>query len=103
MNSEQYWREREKEALKYRIEDEKEYHYGRNKLVYNTVGVTGACLMIKKELYEKVGGLNEELKVAYNDVELCFSLLERGYRNVVRNDVVLYHHESLSRGEDVRC
>ena len=83
-------------------EDKLEYHYGRNKLVYNTVGVTGACLMIRKELYEKVGGLNEELKVAYNDVELCFSLLERGYRNVVRNDVVLYHHESLSRGKDIR-
>lgn len=82
--------------------DENEYHYGRNRLVYNTVGVTGACLMIHKELFDKVGGLNEELKVAYNDVELCFSLLERGYRNVVRNDVVLYHHESLSRGQDVQ-
>lgn len=83
-------------------EDRKEYHYGRNRLVYNTVGVTGACLMIKRELYDKVGGLNEELKVAYNDVELCFSLLELGYRNVVRNDVVLYHHESMSRGADSR-
>ena len=81
-------------------DDEKEYHYGRNRLVYNTVGVTGACLMIHKELFDKIGGFNEELKVAYNDVELCFSLLERGYRNVVRNDVVLYHHESLSRGAD---
>lgn len=81
-------------------EDEKEYHYGRNRLVYNTVGVTGACLLIHKALFEKVGGFNEELRVAYNDVELCFSLLERGYRNVVRNDVVLYHHESLSRGAD---
>lgn len=81
-------------------DDEKEYHYGRNRLVYNTVGVTGACLMIHKALFDKIGGFNEELKVAYNDVELCFSLLERGYRNVVRNDVVLYHHESLSRGAD---
>lgn len=82
------------------LDDEKVYHYGRNRLVYNTMGVTGACLMIKRSLYKELGGLNEELKVAYNDVDLCFNLLEKGYRNVVRNDVVLYHHESLSRGAD---
>ena len=82
-------------------DDTKSYHRGRNHLVYNVVGVTGACLMIRKSDYERMGGLKEDLRVAYNDVDLCFSLYEAGLRNVIRNDVILYHHESLSRGADV--
>ena len=81
-------------------EDTMSYNRGRNKLVYNVIGVTGACLMVRKEYFEQLGGLKEDLRVAYNDVDLCFSLYEMGLRNVVRNDVVLYHHESLSRGAD---
>lgn len=81
-------------------DDTHSYHNGRNKLVYNVIGVTGACLMVKKELFDSLGGLNEQLRVAYNDVDLCFSLYEMGFRNVIRNDVLLYHHESLSRGAD---
>lgn len=42
------------------------------------------------------------MPVAYNDVELCFRLVEAGYYNVVRNDVILYHHESVSRGNDLK-
>ncbi len=81
-------------------EDTLSYNHGRNKLIYNVLGVTGACLMVRKAEYEALGGLQEELKVAYNDVDLCFSLHEKGLRNVIRNDVILYHHESLSRGAD---
>lgn len=81
-------------------DDTLSYNHGRNKLVYNVIGVTGACLMVRKEHFEYLGGLKEDLKVAYNDVDLCFSLYEMGLRNVARNDVVLYHHESLSRGAD---
>ena len=44
--------------------------------------------------------MDESLPVAYNDVDFCFKLLEAGYINVQRNDVILYHHESLSRGLD---
>lgn len=84
-----------------RKDDTASYNHGRNKLVYNVIGVTGACLMVKKEYFERVGGLKEDLRVAYNDVDLCFSLYELGLRNVVRNDVILYHHESLSRGADI--
>lgn len=80
--------------------DSEVYHGGRNRLVYNTLGVTGACLMISKADYEGVGGLDEELRVAYNDVDLCFKLIEKGLRNVVRCDVSLIHHESLTRGAD---
>ena len=56
--------------------------------------------MVTREKYEKVGGMDEEMAVAYNDVDFCFKLLEAGYYNVQRNDAVLYHHESLSRGLD---
>lgn len=81
-------------------DDAYSYNHGRNKLVYNVIGVTGACLMVRKSDYVRLGGLKEDLRVAYNDVDLCFGLFGAGLRNVIRNDVVLYHHESLSRGVD---
>lgn len=82
------------------LSDAQSYYHGRNRLPYNMLAVTAACLMVKKEKYEEAGGMDEELAVAYNDVALCFSLCEKGYYNVQRNDVVLYHHESLSRGQE---
>lgn len=80
--------------------DDRNYYYGHNRVVYDMIGVTGACLMVTREKYEEVGGLDEEMAVAYNDVDFCFKLIEAGYYNVQRNDAVLYHHESLSRGLD---
>jgi glycosyltransferase involved in cell wall biosynthesis len=80
--------------------DDRDYYYGRNRVTYDVIGVTGACLMVTRRKYLEVGGLDEEMAVAYNDVDFCFKLLEAGYFNVQRNDVVLYHHESLSRGLD---
>lgn len=56
--------------------------------------------MIAKSKYKEAGGMDESMKVAYNDVDLCFKLAEAGYYNVLRNDAVLYHYESLSRGLD---
>lgn len=76
------------------------YYYGRNLLDYNFCSVTGACLMIDRKKFEEAGRFDEELSVAYNDVSLCFRLVELGYFNVVRNDVALIHHESVSRGLD---
>lgn len=84
--------------LKY--DDRTEYYGGRNRGVWDVIGVTAACLMISKEKFDQAGGFAEELKVAYNDVDFCFRLHQRGLFNVVRNDLVLYHHESLSRGND---
>ena len=75
-------------------------YFGRNRGVHNMLAVTGACLMVKKSTFWQVGGFPEELAVAFNDVDLCYSLYEAGYYNIVRNDVTLYHHESLSRGKD---
>ena len=73
---------------------------GDNLVNRNVLAVTGACLAVRKELYDRVGGLNEELKVGYNDVDLCMNLFEAGYRNVILNDIKLIHHESVSRGKD---
>ena len=80
--------------------DDEDYYFGRNRVTYNVAAVTGACLMVSRKKYEEAGGMDESLPVAYNDVDFCFKLLEAGYINVQRNDVILYHHESLSRGLD---
>lgn len=61
------------------------------------LAVTGACLMVKKKVFEQTGGFCQDLAVAFNDVDLCYSIYEQGYYNIVRNDVTFYHHESLSR------
>ena len=74
--------------------------YKRNRFVHNCIGVTGACLMLRRSDYDAVGGLKEDLRVAYNDVDLCFSIREQKKRCVLRPDCVFYHHESLSRGAD---
>lgn len=80
--------------------DDEDYYYGRNRVTYNVTAVTGACLMVARKKYEEAGGLDEDLPVSYNDVDFCFKMLEAGYVNVLRNDAILYHHESLSRGLD---
>lgn len=77
-----------------------DYYYGRNVLPYDMIGVTAACLLVSREKYLEAGSFCEDIAVSYNDVDFCFSLYDLGYRNVIRNDVVLYHHESLSRGDD---
>ena len=80
--------------------DDRNYYYGRNQVTYDMIGVTAACLMIGRDKYWEAGGMDETMKVAYNDVDFCFKLIEKGYYNVLRNDAVLYHAESLSRGLD---
>ena len=81
-------------------EDEGDLYYGRNRYNYNYLAVTAACLMVRKEVFAQVGGFDESLRVAYNDVDFCFSIYEAGYNNVLCNEAVLCHHESLSRGSD---
>lgn len=83
------------------LSDDIIHYFGRNVLDYNYSAVTAACLMVDKKKFTKVGGFNENFAVAYNDVDLCFKLVEAGYYNVVRNDVILYHYESYSRGDDL--
>ena len=64
------------------------------------LAVTAACLLVSREKFERIGGFFEGIAVSYNDVDLCFRLYEHGLYNVQCNDVILYHHESLSRGDD---
>ena len=65
----------------------------------NFSAVTAACMLLRKTVFEEVGGLDEEnLKVAFNDVDLCLRIRERGYRIVYTPYASLLHHESMSRG-----
>jgi GT2 family glycosyltransferase/Flp pilus assembly protein TadD len=68
--------------------------------VNNYSAVTAACLMCRREVFEKVGGFDEQLAVAFNDVDLCLKMLDLGYRNIYLPHVVLYHYESKSRGAE---
>jgi GT2 family glycosyltransferase len=64
----------------------------------NVSAVTAACLMCRRQVFEEVGGFEETLSVAFNDVDLCLKLRQKGYWNVYLPHVQLYHHESKSRG-----
>lgn len=72
------------------------------KLCYaqNVMAVTGACLMMRKSLYEQLGGLDESFTVSLNDVDLCVRAWKAGYVNVFTPFAELYHYESISRGLD---
>lgn len=76
-------------------------YFGRAVVTQNLSAITAACLVIRKSTYEQVGGLNEELAVAFNDVDFCLRVLKAGYRNVWTPHAELYHHESASRGSDM--
>ncbi len=76
-------------------------YFGRAALTQSFSAVTGACLVTKRELYEKVGGLDEDhLPVSFNDVDFCLRLNDKGYRIIWEPAAVLTHHESTSRGHD---
>ncbi|MBQ7410851.1 MAG: glycosyltransferase family 2 protein [Clostridia bacterium] len=77
----------------------KHAYFGREAATRNVAAVTGACLLCRRELYEEVGFMDEEkFKVAFNDVDFCLKLLEKGYRNIYNPYVELIHYESKSRG-----
>lgn len=70
-------------------------------LIRNYCAVTGACMMTRKEVYQELGGLDEKrLTIAYNDVDFCLKAIEKGYLVVYTPYAELYHHESVSRGND---
>ncbi|MCS6982124.1 MAG: glycosyltransferase [Flavobacteriales bacterium] len=66
--------------------------------INNYSAVTAACLMVRRAVFEEVGGFDEDFSVEYNDVDFCLRVREAGYHNVYVPHVVLYHHESLTRG-----
>ena len=74
-------------------------YFNRLSVVQNLSAVTAACLMIKKSIYDEVNGMDEvKFKVAYNDVDFCLRVLEKGYLNIFTPFAQMYHHESISRG-----
>lgn len=75
-------------------------YMGRLCYAQNVSAVTGACLLVKKELFLEVGGLDEGFAVSLNDVDFCIKLRQKGYLNVFTPFAELYHFESRSRGLD---
>jgi GT2 family glycosyltransferase len=75
-------------------------HGARALVAQELSAVTGACLAVRRDRYTEVGGLDERLQVAFNDVDFCLRLLEAGYRNVWTPFARLLHHESATRGRD---
>ncbi len=75
-------------------------YMGRLCYAQNVTAVTGACLMVKKSLFEEVGGLDEGFEISLNDVDFCLKLREKELLNVFTPFCELYHYESISRGLD---
>jgi len=74
-------------------------YYAREAATRNVAAVTGACLFARREIYEEVGFMDEELfQVAFNDVDFCLKILEKDYRVVYNPYVELIHAESKTRG-----
>jgi GT2 family glycosyltransferase len=87
------------QALAHRDADDPGY-FLRSLVEYNWIAVTGACLMIERSKFDAAGGFDESLPIAYNDVKLCFDLLDAGWYNVTCSAVELLHYESKTRGLD---
>lgn len=75
-------------------------YMGRAVSAQTLSAVTAACLMVRRSVYQEVGGLDEKIKVAFNDVDFCLRVREAGYRNVWTPFAEMYHHESASRGHE---
>jgi O-antigen biosynthesis protein len=76
-------------------------YYARAQVLQNYSAVTGACLVLRRNIYDEVGGLNEsDLPIAFNDLDLCLRIQQKGYRILWTPYAELYHLESASRGAD---
>jgi len=73
-------------------------YFGRAQLLQNYSAVTGACMAVRKDVYEKAGGMDENLALAYNDVDFCLKVMQLGYYNVYTPYAMLYHYESATIG-----
>ncbi len=73
-------------------------YFSRAVLQQELSAVTGACLMVRRAVFQEVGGLDEQIAVAFNDIDFCLRLRAAGYRNIWTPFAELIHHESASRG-----
>ena len=85
----------------YKINYDNLGYMGKLCYAHNVSAITGACMMVKKSIYDALGGLDETFAVALNDVDFCLRIREKGYLNVFTPFAELYHFESASRGIDV--
>jgi GT2 family glycosyltransferase len=77
-------------------------HFAHALVAHRAIAVTAACLVVRRDKFETVGGLDEvALRIAYNDVDLCLKLHQAGFENYYVPSAVLIHHESKSRGFDM--
>ncbi|ACE85354.1 glycosyltransferase family 2 protein [Cellvibrio japonicus] len=77
-------------------------YFARASVTQQFSAVTAACLVIRKAIYQEVDGLDEQnLAVAFNDVDFCIRVTNKGYRNIWTPYALLYHHESATRGADI--
>ena len=75
-------------------------YFDRLETTHEVSAVTGACMLVRRTVFEEVGGFEEELPGAFNDVDLCLKIRQRGYRILYTPEAVLFHHESLTRGKN---
>ena len=76
-------------------------YMGRLTYAQNLSAVTGACMLVPRRVWDRVGGMDESFAVAYNDVDLCLRIRGAGYQVLWTPYSELYHHESVSRGSDL--
>lgn len=81
------------------ISNEEGGYMDLTEVLRNCSAVTAACMMMPKHIFDGAGGFDEELAVAYNDVDLCLKVMDKGYFIVWTPHALLYHHESASRGQ----
>jgi len=72
-------------------------YFGRLQAIQNVSAVTAACLMVRKDVFHKVGGFDERFTLDYNDVDLCLRIRDQGYLIVWTPYAELYHYESKTR------
>lgn len=75
-------------------------YHGRLTVAHQVAAVTGACLALRRTVWDLAGGMDEGLPVAFNDIDLCLKVRQLGLRVVFTPHAVLNHHESVSRGTD---
>jgi len=83
-----------------RVPDALPGYFSRPHIIHNVSAVTGACMMVDTKVFMEVGGFEEKLPKAFNDIDLCLKIRARGYKIVYNPYACLFHHESVSRGLD---
>ena len=76
-------------------------YFGRLALASEFQACTAACIVVRRETWDRVGGLSEELRVAFNDIDFCLKVQRSGLKVSYTPHAQLIHYESVSRGNDV--